>query len=141
MRLHLPRPGRGGAAERTHPPRAEAPRSVRSSAEGWPSTHIQQAGANCSSGDVCQGKLLSLSFDSAAFCFLRNINKHSRVFQAVGGVYSGLSLLPERSAMITRALNYIGDILKYINPYVVSKNHEGIQLAYWAVGRWTQNIH
>ncbi|RVE62244.1 hypothetical protein OJAV_G00155200 [Oryzias javanicus] len=54
--------------------------------------------------------------------------------KAVGGVYSGLSLLPERSAMITRALNYIGDILKYINPYVVSKNHEGIQLAYWAVG-------
>ncbi|XP_024123926.1 protein MMS22-like [Oryzias melastigma] len=54
--------------------------------------------------------------------------------RAVGGVYSGLSLLPERSAMITRALNYIGDILKYIDPYVVSKNHEGIQLAYWAVG-------
>lgn len=41
--------------------------------------------------------------------------------------------------MITRALSYIGDILKYINPYVVSKNHEGIQLAYWAVGRWTDH--
>ncbi|XP_011483163.2 protein MMS22-like isoform X2 [Oryzias latipes] len=54
--------------------------------------------------------------------------------KAVGSVYSGLSLLSERSAMITRALSYIGDILKYINPYVVSKNHEGIQLAYWAVG-------
>uniref|UniRef100_A0A3P9JHV2 Protein MMS22-like n=1 Tax=Oryzias latipes TaxID=8090 RepID=A0A3P9JHV2_ORYLA len=54
--------------------------------------------------------------------------------KAVGSVYSGLSLLSERSAMITRALSYIGDILKYINPYVVSKNHEGIQLAYWVVG-------
>uniref|UniRef100_A0A3P9JHE9 Protein MMS22-like n=1 Tax=Oryzias latipes TaxID=8090 RepID=A0A3P9JHE9_ORYLA len=53
--------------------------------------------------------------------------------KAVGSVYSGLSLLSERSAMITRALSYIGDILKYINPYVVSKNHEGIQLAYWVV--------
>ncbi|XP_041843548.1 protein MMS22-like isoform X2 [Melanotaenia boesemani] len=54
--------------------------------------------------------------------------------KAVGSVYSGLQLLSERSTMVTRALDYIGDILKYIKPYVVSKNQEGIQLAYWTVG-------
>uniref|UniRef100_A0A8C4GMI1 Protein MMS22-like n=1 Tax=Dicentrarchus labrax TaxID=13489 RepID=A0A8C4GMI1_DICLA len=54
--------------------------------------------------------------------------------QAVGGVYSGLQVLSERSAMVTRALDYIGDILKHIKPILVSKNQEGLQLAYWAVG-------
>lgn len=55
--------------------------------------------------------------------------------QAVGSVYSGLQVLSERSAMVTRALDYIGDIMKYIKPYLVSKNQEGLQLVYWAVGR------
>uniref|UniRef100_A0A665UNA8 Protein MMS22-like n=1 Tax=Echeneis naucrates TaxID=173247 RepID=A0A665UNA8_ECHNA len=54
--------------------------------------------------------------------------------KAVGCVYSGLQALSERSAMVTRALNYIGDILKYIKPLLVSKNQEGLQLAYRAVG-------
>uniref|UniRef100_A0A3Q1FI97 Protein MMS22-like n=1 Tax=Acanthochromis polyacanthus TaxID=80966 RepID=A0A3Q1FI97_9TELE len=54
--------------------------------------------------------------------------------KAVGSVYSGLQLLSERSAMVTRALEYIGDILKHIKPSLVSKNQEGMQLAYWAVG-------
>uniref|UniRef100_A0A3P8U2N9 Protein MMS22-like n=1 Tax=Amphiprion percula TaxID=161767 RepID=A0A3P8U2N9_AMPPE len=54
--------------------------------------------------------------------------------KAVGSVYSGLQLLSERSAMVTRALEYIGDILKHIKPSLVSKNQDGMQLAYWAVG-------
>ncbi|XP_031596085.1 protein MMS22-like [Oreochromis aureus] len=54
--------------------------------------------------------------------------------KAVGSVYSGLKVLSERSAMVTTALDYIGDILKHIKPSLVSKNQEGIQLAYWAVG-------
>lgn len=37
--------------------------------------------------------------------------------------------------MVTRALDYIGDILKHIKPVLVSKNQEGLQLAYWAVGK------
>ncbi|MEQ2157966.1 hypothetical protein GOODEAATRI_007285 [Goodea atripinnis] len=44
-----------------------------------------------------------------------------------------VKLLSERSAMVTRALDYIGDILKYMRPYVVNKNQEGMQLAYRAV--------
>ncbi|KAG8010310.1 Protein MMS22-like [Nibea albiflora] len=53
---------------------------------------------------------------------------------AVGSVYSGLQILSERSAMVTRALDYIGDIMKQIKPSLISKNHEALQLAYWAVG-------
>uniref|UniRef100_A0A8D0DE06 Protein MMS22-like n=1 Tax=Sander lucioperca TaxID=283035 RepID=A0A8D0DE06_SANLU len=54
--------------------------------------------------------------------------------KAVGSVYSGLQALSERSAMVTRALDYIGDILKHIKPSLVSKNQEGLQLTYWALG-------
>uniref|UniRef100_A0A7N6AVE8 Protein MMS22-like n=1 Tax=Anabas testudineus TaxID=64144 RepID=A0A7N6AVE8_ANATE len=54
--------------------------------------------------------------------------------KAVGIVYSGLQVLSERSAMVTKALEYIGDILKHIKPSLVSKNQEGLQLAYWTVG-------
>ena len=50
-------------------------------------------------------------------------------------MYSGLQALPERSSMVTRALDYIGDIMRYIKPALVSKNQEGLQLVYWAVGR------
>lgn len=38
--------------------------------------------------------------------------------------------------MVSRALDYIGDIMKYIKPLLVSKNQEGLQLMYWVVGRW-----
>lgn len=55
--------------------------------------------------------------------------------QAVGGVYSRLQVPSERSSMVTRALDYIGDVMKYIKPSLVSKNQEGLQLVYWAVGR------
>lgn len=55
--------------------------------------------------------------------------------QAVGSVYSGLQVLSERSSMITRALDYIGDMMKHIKPLLVSKNQEGLQLVYWAVGQ------
>ncbi|XP_061805373.2 protein MMS22-like [Nerophis lumbriciformis] len=54
--------------------------------------------------------------------------------KAVGIVYSRLQVLSERSAMVTRALDYMGDILKHVKPSLVSKNPNGIQLAYWAVG-------
>lgn len=60
--------------------------------------------------------------------------------QAIGGVYSGLQVLSERSAMVTRALDYIGDILKYVKPSLVSKNQEGLQLSYWVVGRCRAHI-
>ncbi|XP_068178886.1 protein MMS22-like [Antennarius striatus] len=54
--------------------------------------------------------------------------------KAVSSVYCGLQVLSERSVMVTRALDYIGDIMKYIKPALVSKNQDGLQLTYWAVG-------
>ncbi|XP_016893079.1 protein MMS22-like isoform X2 [Cynoglossus semilaevis] len=54
--------------------------------------------------------------------------------KAVGRVYSGLQVLSERSAMMSRALDYIGDVMKHIKPSLVIKNPDGLQLAYWAVG-------
>lgn len=51
-------------------------------------------------------------------------------------MYSGLQVPSERSSMEGRALDYIEDIMKYIKPSLVSKNQEGHQLVYWAVGRW-----
>ncbi|KAK0146986.1 Protein MMS22-like [Merluccius polli] len=54
--------------------------------------------------------------------------------KAVGRVYSGLQVLSERSAMVASALEYMGDIMKHIKPYLVSRSLEGMQLAYWAVG-------
>lgn len=55
--------------------------------------------------------------------------------QAVGSVYNGLQVLSERSSMVTRVLNYIGGIMKYIKPSLTSKNQEGLKLVFWAVGR------
>lgn len=49
-------------------------------------------------------------------------------------MYSGLQVLSERSAMMSRALDYIGDVMKHIKPSLVIKNPDGLQLAYWAVG-------
>ncbi|KAJ8288321.1 hypothetical protein COCON_G00009800 [Conger conger] len=55
--------------------------------------------------------------------------------KAVGRAYSRLESLAERSAMVTRALEYVGDVLKHIKPYLVNKGPpEGLRLAYWAVG-------
>ncbi|TNN02939.1 hypothetical protein fugu_010426 [Takifugu bimaculatus] len=54
--------------------------------------------------------------------------------KAVGSVYNGLQALSERSSMVTRALNYIGGIMKYIKPSLTSKNQEGLKLVFWAVG-------
>ncbi|XP_072317046.1 protein MMS22-like [Eucyclogobius newberryi] len=54
--------------------------------------------------------------------------------KSLGIVYSRIQNLSERSAMITRALDYMGDIFKHIKPSLVSKNQEALQLTYWAVG-------
>ncbi|KAJ8290906.1 hypothetical protein GJAV_G00019050 [Gymnothorax javanicus] len=55
--------------------------------------------------------------------------------KAVGRAYVRLESLAERSAMVARALEYVGDVLKHIKPYLVNKGPpEGLQLSYWAVG-------
>lgn len=54
--------------------------------------------------------------------------------KAVGRSYCELQVLAERSSMVSRALEYVGDILKYIKPYLQNKSREGLQLSYWVVG-------
>lgn len=57
--------------------------------------------------------------------------------QAVGRTYSGLQTLPEKSAMVLKALEYLGDVLKYVKPYLKAKGPpEGLQLAYWIIGNY-----
>ncbi|XP_026868330.2 protein MMS22-like [Electrophorus electricus] len=54
--------------------------------------------------------------------------------KSVGRVYSGMQALSERSSLVCRALEYVGDILKYLKPYLLNRSTEGLQLAYWALG-------
>uniref|UniRef100_A0A672R0J6 Protein MMS22-like n=1 Tax=Sinocyclocheilus grahami TaxID=75366 RepID=A0A672R0J6_SINGR len=61
-------------------------------------------------------------------------SSHSGHGMAVGQSYCELQLLSERSSAVSRALEYVGDILKYIKPYLLNKSREGLQLAYWTVG-------
>ncbi|XP_066466217.1 protein MMS22-like [Tiliqua scincoides] len=55
--------------------------------------------------------------------------------KAVGKNYSGLQTLSEKSAMVTKALEYLGDVLKYVKPYLIKKGPaEGLHLTYWIMG-------
>ncbi|KAI4874982.1 hypothetical protein NFI96_026620 [Prochilodus magdalenae] len=54
--------------------------------------------------------------------------------KSVGRVYSGLQLLSERSSMVCKALEYVGDVLKYVKPYLLNRSSEGLQLTYWTLG-------
>ncbi|XP_078236423.1 protein MMS22-like isoform X1 [Pogona vitticeps] len=60
------------------------------------------------------------------------------VFQfikAFGRNYSGLQTLAEKSAMVAKALEYIGDVLKYVKPYLTRKGPaEGLHLTYRIIG-------
>ncbi|XP_077343336.1 protein MMS22-like isoform X1 [Lithobates pipiens] len=56
-------------------------------------------------------------------------------FQIVGIVYSGLESLSEKSAMVSKCLEYSGDILKYVKPNLTKKGSvEGMQITYRTVG-------
>lgn len=55
----------------------------------------------------------------------------------VGGAYRRLQNLAERSQLVTRALDYIGDVLKHVKPYLANRSApEGLQLAYRTVGMY-----
>ncbi|XP_072498988.1 protein MMS22-like isoform X3 [Notamacropus eugenii] len=55
--------------------------------------------------------------------------------EAVGVTYSSLQTLPEKSAMVTKALEYLGEVLKYVKPYLGKKSsNAGLQLTYKIMG-------
>ncbi|XP_064342898.1 protein MMS22-like isoform X2 [Camelus dromedarius] len=55
--------------------------------------------------------------------------------EAVGITYGNLQTLSDKSAMVTKSLEYLGEILKYIKPYLGKKiSSAGLQLTYWMMG-------
>nr|XP_015210975.1 PREDICTED: protein MMS22-like isoform X2 [Lepisosteus oculatus] len=59
----------------------------------------------------------------------------SLFIKAVGRAFAGLQTLAEKSSMVSKVLEYVGDVMKYIKPYLINKGpQEGLHLAYWAVG-------
>ncbi|KAM4772027.1 protein MMS22-like [Rhinophrynus dorsalis] len=55
--------------------------------------------------------------------------------KAAGVTYSGLQTLAEKSAMVSRCQEYLGDILKYVKPYLTKKGPiEGLQITYRTMG-------
>eukprot|EP00069_Balaena_mysticetus_P015744 bmy_09373T0 len=55
--------------------------------------------------------------------------------EAVGITYGNLQTLSDKSAMVTKSLEYLGEILKYIKPYLGKKiSSAGLQLTYMMMG-------
>nr|XP_025038081.1 protein MMS22-like isoform X2 [Pelodiscus sinensis] len=55
--------------------------------------------------------------------------------KAVGITYSGLQTVAEKSAMVTKTMEYLGDVVKYVKPYLMKKGPaEGLQLTYSIIG-------
>ncbi|KAJ6660220.1 hypothetical protein lerEdw1_017920 [Lerista edwardsae] len=60
-----------------------------------------------------------------------------QLIKAVGKNYSGLQTLAEKSAMVAKALESLGDVLKYVKPYLMKKGPaEGLHLTYWIMGNY-----
>ncbi|XP_075410864.1 protein MMS22-like [Tenrec ecaudatus] len=56
-------------------------------------------------------------------------------FEAVGITYRNLQTLSDKSAMVTKSLEYLGEVLKYIKPYLgKKKSSAGLQLTYGMMG-------
>ncbi|KAM6185176.1 protein MMS22-like [Rhynchocyon petersi] len=55
--------------------------------------------------------------------------------EAVGVTYKNLQTLSDKSAMVTKSLEYLGEVLKYIKPYLgKKKSSAGLQLTYGMMG-------
>ncbi|XP_069344397.1 protein MMS22-like [Eulemur rufifrons] len=58
-----------------------------------------------------------------------------RFLEAVGVTYGNLQTLSDKSAMVTKSLEYLGEVLKYIKPYLGKKiSSAGLQLTYGMMG-------
>uniref|UniRef100_A0A2K6EWI5 Protein MMS22-like n=1 Tax=Propithecus coquereli TaxID=379532 RepID=A0A2K6EWI5_PROCO len=58
-----------------------------------------------------------------------------RFLEAVGITYGNLQTLSDKSAMVTKSLEYLGEVLKYIKPYLGKKSSSaGLQLTYGMMG-------
>lgn len=80
--------------------------------------------------------LITVSF----LFFLRSIFECVCV-QCVGRVYCGLQQQAERVSMVCKALDYIGDIMKFIKPNLLNKSTEGLHITYWTLGGAQYALH
>ncbi|KAG9493276.1 hypothetical protein GDO78_001269 [Eleutherodactylus coqui] len=56
--------------------------------------------------------------------------------KAAGTTYGGLQTLSEKSKMVSKCQEYIGDILKYVKPYLTKRGPvEGLQICYRTMGK------
>lgn len=49
-------------------------------------------------------------------------------------MYCGLQQQAERVSLVCKALEYVGDIMKFIKPNMVNKSTEGLHITYWTLG-------
>ncbi|XP_060761858.1 protein MMS22-like isoform X2 [Neoarius graeffei] len=54
--------------------------------------------------------------------------------KCVGRVYCGLQQQVERVSLVCKALEYLGDIMKFIKPNLLNKSTEGLHITYWTLG-------
>ncbi|XP_017351933.2 protein MMS22-like isoform X2 [Ictalurus punctatus] len=54
--------------------------------------------------------------------------------KCVGRVYCGLQQQAERVSLVCKALEYVGDIMKFIKPNLLNKSTEGLHITYWTLG-------
>lgn len=54
--------------------------------------------------------------------------------QCVGRVYCRLQQQAERVSLVCKALEYVGDIMKFIKPNLLNKSTEGLHITYWTLG-------
>nr|XP_020042748.1 protein MMS22-like [Castor canadensis] len=59
----------------------------------------------------------------------------AQFLEAVGMTYRNLQTLSDKSAMVTKSLEFLGEVLKYIKPYLGKKiSNAGLRLAYEMMG-------
>ncbi|KAK3513133.1 hypothetical protein QTP70_003775 [Hemibagrus guttatus] len=54
--------------------------------------------------------------------------------KCVGRVYCRLQQQAERVSLVCKALEYVGDIIKFIKPNLQKKSTEGLHITYWTLG-------
>ncbi|KAF5896977.1 protein MMS22-like, partial [Clarias magur] len=54
--------------------------------------------------------------------------------KCVGRVYCEQQQLSERASLVCKALEYVGDIMKFIKPNLLNKSTEGLHITYWTLG-------
>ncbi|XP_062843616.1 protein MMS22-like [Trichomycterus rosablanca] len=58
----------------------------------------------------------------------------SLFIKSVGRVYHSLQVQTERISLVCKALEYVGDLMKFIKPNLLNRSPEGLHTTYWVLG-------